>query len=114
MHTISLRSAQKIKNHGTSTNHVPELVLNGFGTRLGHRTGRFLGSLFPHDKPEFQGRQVVTFHNQRDFLFVRHHRYVFQEGKKRSDYKTTATLQVSERSERALTKTRNIYEPLLN
>jgi hypothetical protein len=37
MHTISLRSAQKIKNHGTSTNHVPELVLNGFGTRLGLR-----------------------------------------------------------------------------
>ena len=26
--------------------------------------------------PEFQGRQVVTLHNQRDFLFFRRHRYV--------------------------------------
>ena len=28
--------------------------------------------------PEFQGRQVVTFHNQRDYIFVRHHRYIFE------------------------------------
>lgn len=82
-----------IKNHGSSTNHYPELVLNNFNTRIGHRTGRFLGSLFPHDQPEFEGRQVVTFHNQRDFLFVRHHRYVFREGKKKNDYKTEAKLQ---------------------
>lgn len=27
--------------------------------------------------PEFQGRQVVTLHNQRDFLFFRRHRYAF-------------------------------------
>src|SRR5690349_16791867 len=27
-------------------------------------------ALFPH-VPEFQGRQVVTFHNQRDFIFIR-------------------------------------------
>lgn len=26
--------------------------------------------------PEFQGRQVVTLHNQRDFLFFRRHRFV--------------------------------------
>jgi ribosome production factor 1 len=69
-----------IPNHGSATSHVPELVLNGFGTRLGHRIGRFLGSLFPHNA-EFQGRQVVTFHNQRDYIFVRHHRYIFEEGK---------------------------------
>jgi ribosome production factor 1 len=69
-----------VPNHGSATSHVPELVLNGFGTRLGHRVGRFLGSLFPHNA-QFQGRQVATFHNQRDYIFVRHHRYVFEEGK---------------------------------
>jgi len=68
-----------VPNHGTSTTHVPELVLNGFTTRLGHRCGRFLGSLFPHNA-QFQGRQVATFHNQRDYIFVRHHRYIFAEG----------------------------------
>ena len=46
--------------------------------------GRFLGSLFPHNA-QFQGRQVATFHNQRDYIFVRHHRYIFEEGKE--DYK---------------------------
>ena len=73
-------TSQDIPNHGASTNHIPELNLHGFGTRLGHRVGRLLGSLFPHDA-ELQGRQVVTFHNQRDYIFVRHHRYIFEEKK---------------------------------
>jgi ribosome production factor 1 len=38
----------KIEGHGKPTSHVPELILNNFGTRLGRRTGRFLGSMFPH------------------------------------------------------------------
>nr|GEX89414.1 ribosome production factor 1 [Tanacetum cinerariifolium] len=51
--------------------------LNNFTTRLGHRVGRLIQSLFPQD-PEFRGRRVVTFHNQRDFIFFRHHRYIFE------------------------------------
>jgi ribosome production factor 1 len=47
--------------------------------RLGHRAGRFLGSLFPHNV-QFRGWQVATFHKQRNFIFVKHHRYVFEEG----------------------------------
>jgi ribosome production factor 1 len=76
-------TSQNIPNHGASTKHIPELNLHGFGTRLGHRVGRLLGSLFPHDA-EFQGRQVVTFHNQRDYIFVRHHRYIFEEKKEKA------------------------------
>ncbi|KAJ0111667.1 hypothetical protein Patl1_00725 [Pistacia atlantica] len=73
---------KEIKNHGNPTGHLPELVLNNFTTRLGHRIGRLIQSLFPQD-PEFRGRRVVTFHNQRDFIFFRHHRYIFEtkEGK---------------------------------
>jgi ribosome production factor 1 len=74
----SIVTSKKIPNHGASTSHIPELHLHGFVTRLGHRVGRLLASLFPHNA-ELQGRQVVTFHNQRDYLFVRHHRYVFNE-----------------------------------
>ncbi|DAD49762.1 TPA_asm: hypothetical protein HUJ06_000126 [Nelumbo nucifera] len=66
-----------IKNHGNPTSHKPELVLTNFTTRLGHRIGRFIQSLFPQD-PNFRGRRVVTFHNQRDFIFFRHHRYIFE------------------------------------
>ncbi|KAL8557758.1 hypothetical protein ACS0TY_005023 [Phlomoides rotata] len=66
-----------IKNHGNPTSHQPELVLNNFTTRLGHRMGRLIQSLFPQN-PNFRGRRVVTFHNQRDFIFFRHHRYIFE------------------------------------
>jgi ribosome production factor 1 len=69
---------EQIAGFGRRTEHAPELLLNNFSTRLGRRVGRLLGSLFPH-KPDFEGRQVVTIHNQRDFIFFRHHRYVFEE-----------------------------------
>jgi len=90
-------TAQSLPNHGCKTSHIPELNLHGFGTRLGHRIGRFMGSLFPHNA-QFEGRQVVTFHNQRDYIFVRHHRYIFYEGKQVLDEakglkKTRARLQ---------------------
>ncbi|GMH88068.1 hypothetical protein TL16_g11049, partial [Triparma laevis f. inornata] len=81
---------KKIKNHGAATGHIPELILNNFTTRLGHRAGRFFGSLFPHN-PEFKGRQVVTFHNQRDYVFVRHHRYVFKPGTTKADKEKNRT-----------------------
>lgn len=55
------------------TEHVPEVILNNFTTRLGHSVGRMFASLFPHD-PQFIGRQVATFHNQRDYIFFRFHR----------------------------------------
>jgi ribosome production factor 1 len=29
-----------LQNHGNPTSHKPELVLNNFATRLGHRIGR--------------------------------------------------------------------------
>ena len=53
--------------------------MNNFNTRIGRRIGRFFTSLFPQ-QPEFKGRRVVTFHNQRDFIFFRHHRYIFDKG----------------------------------
>jgi ribosome production factor 1 len=34
-----------------------------------------VAALFPLD-PQFRGRRVVTVHNQRDFMFVRHHRCI--------------------------------------
>lgn len=58
------------QGHGRISGHKPELLLNNFNTRLGRRVGRMLGSLF-HQDPQFRGRRVVTFHNQRDFIFFR-------------------------------------------
>lgn len=73
----SLIMPQRLKGHGSATDHVPELILNNFSTRLGKTVGRLFQSLLPQ-QPEFQGRQVVTLHNQRDFIFFRRHRYLFK------------------------------------
>jgi ribosome production factor 1 len=80
-------TSQNIPHHGASTHHIPELNLHGFATRLGQRVGRLLGSLFPHHDAQFQGRQVATFHNQRDYIFVRQHRYIFDEANEKQQAK---------------------------
>ncbi|KAK9303575.1 hypothetical protein QLX08_004794 [Tetragonisca angustula] len=64
------------RNHKEISKHRPEVILNNFTTRLGCTIGRMLGALF-HYEPEFKGKRVVTFHNQRDYIFFRHHRYQF-------------------------------------
>lgn len=71
----------EIKNHGANTGMdkvAPELILNNFDTMLGSRLGRMIASLFPQD-PELEKRRVITWHNQRDFIFFRHHRYQFEK-----------------------------------
>jgi ribosome production factor 1 len=40
-----------------------------------------LASLFPQ-QAQHEGRRLATFHNQRDFIFFRQHRYVFADGGK--------------------------------
>jgi len=74
----SYKFTKDIKHHGETSDHHPEVILNNFNTRLGHTIGRMWASLFPHD-PQFRGRRVVTLHNQRDYLFFRHHRYEFKK-----------------------------------
>jgi len=77
----SIQLTKEIHGHARATPHAPELVLNNFVTRLGHTVGRMFQTMFP-PLPEFQGRQVVTLHNQRDFLFFRRHRYAFRNTEK--------------------------------
>ncbi|KAL9627867.1 MAG: hypothetical protein Q9164_007464, partial [Protoblastenia rupestris] len=69
---------KKLPGHGRPTEHIPELILNNFRTPLGLLTAHLFRSLFP-PQPELQGRQTLTVHNQRDYIFMRRHRYVFRE-----------------------------------
>ena len=69
---------KKLPGHGRPTEHIPEIILNNFRTPLGMLTAHLFRTLFPV-QPELQGRQVVTLHNQRDYIFLRRHRYVFRE-----------------------------------
>ena len=68
----------EIKGHGTSAGHNPELMFRNFKTTLGHRVQRALNALFPKDE-ELKGRELITFQNQRDYIFFRYYRYMFTE-----------------------------------
>jgi ribosome production factor 1 len=68
---------RKLPGHGNPTDHNPELILHNFKTPLGMLSAALFQSVFPAH-PELQGRQVITLHNQRDYIFVRRHRYVFR------------------------------------
>ncbi|EFA80639.1 brix domain-containing protein [Heterostelium album PN500] len=77
----SITMPDKIPGGGEMTNHKAELIVNNFTTRLGHTIGRMFASLFPQE-PNFRGRRVCTLHNQRDFIFFRQHRYMFESKSK--------------------------------
>ncbi|MCL4123859.1 UNVERIFIED_CONTAM: hypothetical protein GTU68_024150 [Idotea baltica] len=78
----NVKTCKDIKRRSKSfTGHRPELILNNFKTHLGRLIGRMLGALY-HYEPEFKGRVACTFHNQRDYIFFRHHRYEFKNTKK--------------------------------
>ncbi|KDN38928.1 Brix-domain-containing protein [Tilletiaria anomala UBC 951] len=72
----SISIGKEIYGHARPTPHTPELILNNFTTTLGHTVGGVFQSLFPKI-PQLEGRQVVTAHNQRDYIFFRRHRYMF-------------------------------------
>ncbi|KAK0753310.1 anticodon-binding protein [Schizothecium vesticola] len=81
--TYSVRGympGKALLGHGNATNHYPELLLTNFKTSLGLLVAKSMNTLYPA-KPELAGRQVVTWHNQRDYIFVRRHRYVFREAR---------------------------------
>jgi ribosome production factor 1 len=69
-------SNKELDNTAERTEHYPELIFKNFDTRLGRRIGRMLECLFPSTR-DYAGRAVATFHNQRDYIFLRVHRYIF-------------------------------------
>ncbi|KAJ9476989.1 Ribosome production factor 1 [Pseudozyma hubeiensis] len=77
----SISTGDEIYGKARPTPHTPELILNNFTTVLGHRVGKVLQCLFPKI-PQLEGRQVVTCHNQRDYIFFRRHRYMFKSDTK--------------------------------
>eukprot|EP00758_Cryptobia_borreli_P010200 Tbor_TRINITY_DN5546_c3_g3::TRINITY_DN5546_c3_g3_i1::g.12756::m.12756/K14846/RPF1; ribosome production factor 1 len=71
---------KQLEKPAERTSHYPELILNNFDTRLGRRIGRQFEALFPKMR-DYEGRAVATFHNQRDYVFIRVHRYQFDSMK---------------------------------
>ena len=72
------RDRSKLAKEGSNDVNA-ELILNNFSTRLGVSVARILQALFDTRRaPDFAYRQVATFHCQRDFIFFRFHRYIFE------------------------------------
>eukprot|EP00340_Litonotus_pictus_P003392 CAMPEP_0170528514 /NCGR_PEP_ID=MMETSP0209-20121228/14014_1 /TAXON_ID=665100 ORGANISM="Litonotus pictus, Strain P1" /NCGR_SAMPLE_ID=MMETSP0209 /ASSEMBLY_ACC=CAM_ASM_000301 /LENGTH=353 /DNA_ID=CAMNT_0010819781 /DNA_START=43 /DNA_END=1104 /DNA_ORIENTATION=+ len=69
---------EEIGGAAAPSEHNPELIFKNFKTKLGFRVQRILNSMFPKDE-ELIGRRLITFQNQRDYIFFRHHRYQFEE-----------------------------------
>lgn len=66
----------------------PEVILTNFRTRLGRRVARMLqNNLSLHENR--RARQVITFHNQRDFIFFRAYRYVVEPKDKKDPLSET-------------------------
>jgi ribosome production factor 1 len=66
----------EMQGHGVSVGYNPELMFRNFKTTLGYRVQRALNALFPREE-ELKGRELITFQNQRDFIFFRYYRYIF-------------------------------------
>lgn len=66
----------KLPGHGNAQDEFyPELLLNNFKSSLGLLAAKSFQTLFP-PQPDIEARQVVTLHNQRDYIFLRRHRYM--------------------------------------
>ena len=77
-----IKFMKDIEDRFRSSPNNPELILTNFKTAHGRRLARLLSILFPQ-KPNFKTRQVVVFHNQRDFIFFGRYKYAFRkEGEK--------------------------------
>ena len=73
---LDLRSA--LKGAAKPSAVPPEVIMTNFTTRVGRRVGRLLQQQLSRAEL-LRARQVVTFHNQRDHIFFRAFRYVFDE-----------------------------------
>jgi ribosome production factor 1 len=45
----SVEYQKHIQHHAVASEHVPELILNSFDSKVGVRVGRLLASLFPQN-----------------------------------------------------------------
>lgn len=74
--TLSMTLSNVVLRHDVSSNasstvseQYPHLIFEGFGSKLGERVQRILGSLFP--VPKDDATRVMTFANQDDFISFR-------------------------------------------
>ncbi|RVD93149.1 brix domain-containing protein [Tubulinosema ratisbonensis] len=75
---VEYLSKKKLNNNLIITEDSPQLIVNNFSTSLGGSVVNWLEKLFPC---KIEGRQVVTFQCQNDFIFFRMYRYIFRNEK---------------------------------
>jgi ribosome production factor 1 len=67
---------RNLENKGLKTNHIPELMLHNFESKVGHILSFFFLNLF-QNVPHFTGRQIISFYLIKNQIFIRYYRYLF-------------------------------------
>ncbi|ODN78399.1 hypothetical protein L202_04038 [Cryptococcus amylolentus CBS 6039] len=70
LHNVTLRHDVS-SNSSTVSEQYPQLIFDGFSTKLGERVTQILKALFP--VPKEDAKRVMTFVNDSDFISFRHH-----------------------------------------
>jgi U3 small nucleolar ribonucleoprotein protein IMP4 len=76
LHNVILRADIPGAQKGTVSESYPNLIFDGFKTKLGDRTMQILKHLFPPKEQGAVGNRVVTFRNIEDSIEFRHHVHV--------------------------------------
>jgi U3 small nucleolar ribonucleoprotein protein IMP4 len=76
LHNVILRADIPGAQKGTVSESYPNLIFDGFKTKLGDRTIQILKHLFPPREQGTVGSRVVTFRNIEDSIEFRHHVHV--------------------------------------
>jgi len=76
LHNVILRADIPGAQKGTVSESYPNLIFDGFKTKLGDRTIQILKHLFPPRERGSVGNRVVTFRNIEDSIEFRHHVHV--------------------------------------
>lgn len=71
LHNVTLRHDVSSNATSTVSEQYPNLIFEGFSTKLGDRVMGILRALFPVPKEE--AKRVMTFANENDFVSFRHH-----------------------------------------
>lgn len=74
LHNVKLR--HDLPELGNVSEAYPNLIFEGFGTKLGERVVTILKHLFPPGVKKKDSSRVVTFVNNDDYISVRHHVFV--------------------------------------
>ena len=98
---LSIILKNNIEKCGKVSTHKPELLFENFNCKISWVLGTMFKRFFK-DLPDFKGRQILSFHKRKSFLFIRFYRYIFS--------KTGKDVKLQELGPRVTLKFKNFFK----